>query len=179
MATKKKLKKIPIKIHQAGSTNAPRYTKEFSKLQKEWYAKLEASGFEDLEYVGHNGVDASAAPLKTSSSPDQSIGNLGLTYHYYNLLSNYLTHNPRYGTIRDRTIVKLYVAGVSYRKILKSSEVLRLIENGKCKPFSVFIVFQTVNSFVQDALLWNKVNPEGLEYSELLDAAEDAEGGEA
>lgn len=184
--TKRRKRKNPklalnaIKIHApSNGTDELRYTKEFSKLQREWYGKLEADGFEDLEYVGHGGLDSSAAPLKSSTAPDQNMGDLGLTYHYYNLLSNFLTHNARYGSVRDRAILRLYVAGVSYRKILKHESVIKLIESGKVKPFSVFIVFQTVKEFVAEAMLWNKTNPEGLEYRDILDAAEDAEGGEA
>ncbi len=132
-----------------------------------------------MEYVGHGRLDASVAPLKTSSSPDQSLGDLGITYHYYNLLRNFLTHNPRYGTLRDRAICKLYVAGVSYRDIVKHTSIVKLIETKRIRKFSVFIVFQTVGIFEKVALTWNRENPEGLDYAEVLDAAEDAKGGEA
>lgn len=188
--TRRKKRSNPInniRIHEPSiEGDVQRYTKDFAKLQREWYEKLAqdavkntTKGFVDIEYEGYARTDASCAPLKTPSAPDQSLGDRGLTYHFYNLLSNFLTHNPRYGTFRCRVICRLFVAGVSYRKILKDPTVLKLIEDKRIKKFSLFIVFQTVNKFKEQAMLWNRENPEGLEYAEVLDAAEDAEGGEA
>lgn len=178
-----------LKKYQHKNQLVDKKSKEFTKLQNEWYAKLKDEGFNDLEYTCKTSGAVDIGMFKGGENEAYVKKQYRLqssqTLHFYNLLSNFLTHNQSYGIldidngeasdIRNRYICQAYVEGKSYRQIIKLWNKTYYLSKG----FSTIVVFAVVNKFIKEAKAWNKESPEGLEYKDLLDAAEDAVGGEA
>jgi hypothetical protein len=169
-------KNFGAKLHQPAQPNKD---KEFIKLQNKWYEKLAREGFEDIEVVSKQTGNTDPGLIMGSETHLKKrirAGGMDSTIYFYNMLENFLTHNPKWSRLsRELFISKHYAAGVSYRQIVK----LWCARHGHRKKFSVFIVFGTVKKFVELALTWNKTNVEGLTYQAKLDELEELDGGES
>lgn len=130
---------------------------DLKALQKQWYAKLKATGFNDLEKIGPDGEPLDL--LNTNSLNRLAANYRPETETYYRRLTNYLTHNPRWaGNNKTRQLVaELYVGGLSYRKI---SAQLRATKY----KLSIWSVHKIIKLLEAKAKLWNTINPEGLDF---------------
>jgi len=91
--------------------------KQFRALQKQWYQRLKAEGFKDLEYAG------------SFTYPGQYAGKLAFTYdddpvswesreEYYRVAGRYL-HEHKFRNEKEREIFALHVEGNDKPDILK------------------------------------------------------------
>ena len=134
------------------------------KLQKKWYKKLAKEGFEDLEAFG---ADGEALPLmrgKNASHLRAKQHTMSETRHFYNLLTNFLTHNAQW--TRDpfaRNVAVWYAAGVGHLKIIEKGRASKRLRKHKIK-FNLFTVHKTIKKFCTLACYWNKSHPDGLDY---------------
>lgn len=157
---------------------------EFLKLQEKWYKKAEDSGFNDLEYInfktgtGQDDLFKRKANALLRSRLHQN------SFHYYSLLTNFITHNQFYkgkGSTAN-FVAKLYAEGIPFRTI-----ILKAQEEKKKFASSLHLkaIHVIVKQFVKDALKWNKEHEEGLEYpgtdEAILDMADSIalKGGQA
>lgn len=138
-------------------------SKEFAKLQKQWYAKLAKSGFEDIEWVNHNtGTGHDSGYLKGSLLS-------GKAYHpgrelYYQLALNYLTHcSGLKHRPYHRFIWQLHANGATY------DEILQQLKKHKKPIVSKYTLYYQIKELAKLCYKWNAKHPEGL----LLKRAED------
>lgn len=90
-------------------------TTNLKKLRKEWYAKLKAEGFSDIEQADGN--------IKTWSSKlnqryRTNLGDLAAKTEYYYLANHFLTEHI-FETELQRIIWEYHANAISYRKIGK------------------------------------------------------------
>lgn len=143
----------PIKVPASGGISGP----DFLALQNEWYAKLEASGFKDLEVRNYN--TGEVMPLLNGNS----LYHLGRrfcpeTLRYYQRWSCYFVHNPNFtDQAKYREIVKLFCEGVSFRGIA------RMLEK-KYEGVSLERVHSYIKLIEPKVISWNKKHPLGLDY---------------
>ena len=86
--------------------------REFRKLQREWYKRLEASGFDDIERSGKNRTkyyDEYSGILKRPQSVLRNKYNL-FTYKYYDIAS-YLGYNAIFLPKIDLKVLELHGKG--------------------------------------------------------------------
>ena len=103
-------------------------TKEFIKLQKKWYKKLDRSGFEDLEWFNEkNGLGQGSPFLKSKNVPD--TGTIRKKYtkslqQHYRLCRNFRQHGDFYSILRTkyRNSSDLQRNFPSFKKFLESLE---------------------------------------------------------
>lgn len=100
---------------RAAEQKAPSFrTKEFLKLQKEWYKKLKQSGFEDLEFFGENGEP-------THNMLNQSLANIRKTYSpqsfYYFNRAGWFLHHGWFLDKLEHDIWELHCEGLSNYQI--------------------------------------------------------------
>jgi len=140
---------------------------EFIELQKKWYNKLKASGFEDIEWVDHStGKGQNSDYLKR---PDQ-MRIRAFTHDkqmYYSLCSNYLAHVKIKNT-EHRFVFNKHAEGLAYRKIMK------LFKARFKKYVSIFYIHYHIHKFKKLMFEWNKTNSEGL-LSKEQEPANDAQ----
>jgi hypothetical protein len=118
---------------------------EFRKLQREWYKRLEASGFDDIERSGKNRTkyyDEYSGILKRPQSVLRNKYNL-FTYKYYDIAS-YLGYNAIFLPKIDRKVLELHGKGYTIQRIsnyLREHFEYPLNKLGRSgKPYSVFFV---------------------------------------
>lgn len=138
-------------------------SKEFYKLQAEWYAKLKSEGFNDLERFT-NVTESHDANRLLNGQSMRSIAlkkNWESTYHHYSRMRNFVTHCPRWaGPDAVRSLVgRLYSEGVSFREIVNETKRLGLKSN-----MNKWHVHHMVKDFVLKATLWNQRDPRGLDF---------------
>ena len=159
----------------------PKKDPNFVALQAKWYKKLKDEGFEDIERISPGGHTNESIMEKSDGNLKKTLRAHGVSgienrQKFYSLISNFLAWNPKWTECRRSLfIMEQYEAGLSYRKILK----LWAKRYPKRRPFSVFVVFQTVRRFLPICMQWNRSHPEGLEFKESMDLAEQLEGGNA
>lgn len=140
----------------------PKAAPSLKELQKLWYSKLKSSGFKDLE-----AFDANGEPYKDKLQV-KALCNIAADYrpdkaYYYSRLINYLTHNPRWASNHKvrAAIARLYVTGLSYRKISSQLRAQGL-------KLSIWSVHKSVKIFEAKAIVWNCTHPEGLDFQSDL-----------
>jgi len=118
---------------------------EFRKLQREWYKRLEASGFDDIERSGKNRTkyyDEYSGILKRPQSVLRNKYNL-FTYKYYDIAS-YLGYNAIFLPKIDLKVLELHGKGYTIQRIsnyLREHFEYPLKKLGRSgKPYSVFFV---------------------------------------
>tara|TARA_R110002050_G_scaffold54793_2_gene123942 strand:+ start:285 stop:749 length:465 start_codon:yes stop_codon:yes gene_type:complete len=119
--------------------------REFRKLQREWYKRLEASGFDDIERSGKNRTkyyDEYSGILKRPQSVLRNKYNL-FTYKYYDIAS-YLGYNATFLPKIDLKVLELHGKGYTIQRIsnhLREHFEYPLNKLGRSgKPYSVFFV---------------------------------------
>ena len=119
--------------------------REFRKLQREWYKRLEASGFDDIERSGKNRTkyyDEYSGILKRPQSVLRNKYNL-FTYKYYDIAS-YLGYNAIFLPKIDLKVLELHGKGYTIQRIsnyLRENFEYPLNKLGRSgKPYSVFFV---------------------------------------
>jgi hypothetical protein len=92
-----------------------RRDREFLKTQREWYRKLKASGFNDIEITGETGR---VHPLLRSPGRLSEARTLTFesTLSYYMLASQFL-HEHAFPNDTTREVWRLHCEGVTYRVI--------------------------------------------------------------
>ena len=118
---------------------------EFRKLQREWYKRLEASGFDDIERSGKNRTkyyDEYSGILKRPQSVLRHKYNF-FTYKYYDIAC-YLGYNAIFLPKIDRKVLELHGKGYTIQRIsnhLREHFEYPLNKLGRSgKPYSVFFV---------------------------------------
>ena len=118
---------------------------EFRKLQREWYKRLEATGFDDIERSGKNRAkyyDEYSGILKRPQSVLRNKYNF-FTYKYYDIAS-YLGYNAIFLPKIDRKVLELHGKGYTIQRIsnhLREHFEYPLNKLGRSgKPYSVFFV---------------------------------------
>lgn len=96
-------------------------SKEFKRLEKLWYKKLEKSGFEDLE----RGSGSQDKPLRSVSADEFNLflnrtqhGGFHFKQEYYRIAGHFL-HDNRFESKFDKKVWSLHAQGISIRKIVK------------------------------------------------------------
>jgi len=119
--------------------------REFRKLQREWYKRLEASGFDDIERSGKNRTkyyDEYSGILKRPQSVLRNKYNL-FTYKYYDIAS-FLGYNATFLPKIDLKVLELHGKGYTIQRIsnyLREYFEYPLNKLGRSgKPYSVFFV---------------------------------------
>lgn len=136
-------------------------TKEFAKLQQQWYAKAAEAGLTDIEWVDHaTGRGQDSPHLKGSLA-------LGKTYHvgretYYQMATTYLHHCKALRGYR-RFIWKLHSEAVPYEQILQQ------VKLNYTHPPSIYTLYYDIKKLAELCYAWNRTHPEGL----LVKRAED------
>lgn len=127
---------------------------EFAKLQKQWYAKLAKSGFDDIEWVDHEtGKGHNSAFLKGSLIS-------GKTYHpgralYYQLAENYYLHCKNLRGY-SRFIWKWHCKGFIY------SEILKKVKKDYRNAPSLYTLYYQIKKLETLCYKWNAVHREGI-----------------
>ncbi len=130
-------------------------SKDFIKLQKQWYKKLKDSGFDDIEFTDHaTGLGQNSAYLKRPSAYLAKKYNKQ-TDKYYSLFRNFLTFGTFTSKI-DKNIALWHSEGVSYRKIVK------LIAKTHRMRRSLFYVFTKIKKLQRQMIEFNRTHPEGM-----------------
>lgn len=127
----------------------------FAKLQKQWYGKLEADGFNDIEWVDHKtglGQDSDFLSKPAAHFPKVYKRETEL---YFQMVRNYLTWKKPMPRL-DRFILSRHSEGKSYREIIEDWQA----KTGEKK--SLFFIFYNLKRIKQDVLAWNASNKEGL-----------------
>lgn len=130
-------------------------TKDFIKLQNQWYKKLKSSGFEDIEWLDKStGLGQNSDFLK---DPDQmkTKAYKSETEFFYQMCTNFMTH-VKIEPARLRYLFKLYSEGMPYRDIRKA-----LVKRYR-KYVSLYFVFYHVKRLKEQMFHFNKTHPEGL-----------------
>ena len=119
--------------------------REFRKLQREWYKRLEATGFDDIERSGKNRskyYDEYSGILKRPQSVLRNKYNF-FTYKYYDIAS-YLGYNATFLPKIDRKVLELHGKGYTTQRVsdyLREKFAYPLNKKGRSgKPYSVFFV---------------------------------------
>lgn len=137
-------------------------TKAFRELQKEWYAKLEQSGFKDLEWVDHRtGLGHDGPHLRGSLQG-------GAQFHpgralYYQLASNYLVHCTNLRGY-DKFIWTLHADGITYDQIVLDVAA----KYGPDSP-SKYKIYYQLQALAKKCRAWNIRYPNGLLYKRAED----------
>lgn len=96
-------------------------TPEFKKLQTEWYNKLKAEGFKDLEPIEgrlvDGGLDAFCPGRTTGFSYEERKLYNETKEQYYRLAGHFL-HDFKFANDFDKYVWELHSNGLSYRSIV-------------------------------------------------------------
>lgn len=145
----KQISKAGLPAPDPGLTN-----KEYAKLQKQWYAKLEADGFKDLEWVDHKTGKGHNSDFLRGSFGGGKRYHAGRDLHY-RLASNYLMHCKNLRGY-NRFIWKLHSEGETYEDIVKQ------IRKKYKKKVSVYKVYYDLKQLTERCYKWNARYNEGL-----------------
>ena len=117
----------------------------FKKLQRDWYKRLDATGFNDIERSGKKRQDCFneySGILQKPLSVLRHKLNI-FTYHYYDIAC-FLGYNATFLPKIDRKILELHGNGYTIQRIsnyLRDNFKYPLNKKGKPgKPYSVFYV---------------------------------------
>jgi len=144
----------------------------FAKLQRQWYAKLKKTGFNDIEWYGSE-RDASKANnyLKQDTYQTTRTSKPG-NAEYYRIMTNYWTHTEWQNPLHSK-VFELHCDGMSLRNI---ATAVNKMNYKKCAgyPMTFRKVFYLVTKLVKAAHEWNNTSPDGLN-SPAAEAAINAE----
>lgn len=138
-------------------------TPAFAKLQREWYAKLKATGFEDIEsFTGKNCEPADllvgrgqSGSIKASYKPE--------TLHYYRRWDCFIVNNPRFSRDkRIRYIARLHAKGATFRETIKLVNARYPDRKAKLNLLTLHKLLKALKERVAN---WNKNSPKGLDYT--------------
>lgn len=93
-------------------------SKDFLELQEEWYNKIKALSFNDLEVVKPNGF-RQLKPMKLGGFTKKT-----LTYEYYSLATEF-AYSHKFNTGIQKQIWTLHAEGKTYSEIIKLSKRAR------------------------------------------------------
>lgn len=135
-----------------------------TQLTKEWYAKLAADGFDDIEWTGGDvesqGVDSPYLKRADNSAIRHVKMN---SFEHYRLCAAYLTHNPWWERSGDKLIWSLYTEGMPYRDITVKYNASKARSGRKARPKrSLFYIFTRIQELVEAMKIWQKTSPHGL-----------------
>ena len=135
----------------------------FKKLQKEWYKRLDDSGFNDIERSGKKRQDCFneyGGILQKPLSIIRHKYNI-FTYKYYDIAS-YLGYNCPFLPKIDRKVLELHGKGQTIQQIsnyLRENFEYPLNKKGrKGKPYSVFYVHTKLKSLKLLILVYAQSN---------------------
>ena len=135
---------------------------DFKTLQAEWYAKLKAEGFQDLETS--NNPDA---PLSTrGAQPMANFRTAALQGRelYYRRLTNFMTHNPNWSNDTLYNLVAtLYIDGISYRNMLP------IIKDRLNRLTNIWRINKIIVALRARSKVWNRQHPEGIDFQPDLE----------
>jgi hypothetical protein len=130
-------------------------TNKFKKLKKEWYKKLEKSGFDDIELNRDLSTPDLYLNLKRPSAAwAHKTINPYICKHYQNI-QDFLNRGT-FSCPLDRRILELYNEGQSIRQIIRSLAKEKT-------PLTHVTVFKRVKKLKLQAYLFQKLYPEGLD----------------
>lgn len=144
-----KIKKAGLVVPQPKLTAA-----EFAKLQQQWYAKAQSSGFKDIEWVDHStGKGHNTPHLKGSL-------HMGKAYHsgrelYFDMANAYLLHCTSLHNYY-RFIWKLHCEGKTYDFIWK--QVKKHYNSAPSK----YTIFYDIQKIAKKCYRWNKRSENGV-----------------
>lgn len=119
-------------------------TKSFQDLQAKWYKKLEAEGFEELEWSQPGGQNSHF--LKKPLSRIANTYNESTVEHYRRCGIHFNGVNWR-GRLLDKYIFQCYTEGVSYRGIIK----LIIKRRGfRKKPYSLTYIYTRIHIILNE-----------------------------
>ena len=137
--------------------------KAFRELQREWYERLDASGFNDIERSGkqrHVYFNEYGGILKKPLSVLRRQLNI-FTYHYYDIAC-FLSYNATFLPNIDRKVLKLHGNGHTIQRIsnyLRENFKYPLNKKGrKGKPYSVFYVHAKLKYLKLLILVYSNTN---------------------
>ena len=135
----------------------------FRELQKEWYKRLDESGFNDIERSGKRRQDyfnEYGGILQKPLSIIRHKLNI-FTYHYYDIAC-YLSYNCTFLPKIDRKVLELHGNGYTIQRIsnyLRENFEYPLNKKGrKGKPYSVFYVHTKLKSLKLLILIYAQSN---------------------
>lgn len=156
-------------------------TKDFKKLQAEWYGKLRERGFDDVEVYPIERYSDKMQKKYTQNlvSPYLKRGDAAFyaqkspeTALFYQILTNYQTHTRQKTRIHG-DMLRLFIAGKTYRQITKAiqskytpeqaGKILSRIfkRSRKTHKLSIFFVHTHLKRTIERALEWNRTDPRG------------------
>lgn len=131
---------------------------EFKSLQAEWYAKIKADGFQDLERA----KDQDGLLSSSGAQPQAKFSEITLQLRaiYYRRLTNFITHNPNWSNDKLANLVaSLYIEGISYRKMIP------IVKRRLKRTTNVWRIHKIVKALEVRAKTWNVNHPEGLDFT--------------
>lgn len=154
-------------------------SKEFKKLQREWYNKLKSTGFKDVEIPSSLFSIVEDTPYLHKGecviiNCRRRIGTEGTIEYINHILErnlnmqNYITHNRNINSL-DWFIGYNYSEGLSIRSIIKKFNAIACpYPRKKRSPnaYSVYKIFTIIKRLNEEAYRWNKTDPNGRYYLE-------------
>lgn len=129
----------------------------FKALQADWYNRLKAEGFKDLE----SATDPDGLLSTRGAQPQalfESASQDGRAT-YYRRLTNFISHNPNWSADKLYNLVGLlYIDGISYRAMLP------IIKQRLKLQTNIWRVHKIVALLKERARAWNRTHPEGLDF---------------
>lgn len=157
----KKLAKLLYKSRKANRT--PLGTPEFRALRDKWYSKLEAKGYEDLEYIPPN-ADEATEYIQTGSLSAIAKQYKPETLHYYRRISCYLAHRKAHiKSKKDAAILELYSKGIPFR------DMTRQLKSRFRKGISITSIHYVIKHWLPIIITWNRINARGLDFEPDLE----------
>ena len=95
--------------------------RSFVSIQREWYQKLKAEGFEDIEQVGHDGAPLPMLVTDIRIDPDRHPHVVEPTQEYFSRCAEFLHRGGLAGL--ERNVWAAHVDGASMRDIARTEGV--------------------------------------------------------
>lgn len=89
-------------------------SKQFLKLQKQWYKKLEKNGFEDIEYAGGNSMKSGAQTRFSDPVQSNTVTRVESKTDYYRIAGFFL-YDYTFQDVYDKRVWELHAEGVTIR----------------------------------------------------------------
>jgi hypothetical protein len=146
-------------------------TNEYRKLRKEWYAKLKAEGFKDLESDADSVWESRLLRGKTAGHLKYRIKTATSAYYYYHAIQNFLTHNPYWpykaSIMWHRWLLERHAEGASIRDLVRAYQSGLLITPGQ--KLHIPTAHAIIKKYLPLIAQWNKESAEGLAFESLGD----------
>lgn len=124
-------------------------SKDYKKLRQEWYAKLKAEGFNDIETLNGDLKEFSTSGSRNIKKVLTQSGGWQIKEEYYRLASKFL-HEYKFNTKLDGIIWEYHTNGISVRNIAKAlveikirtnrTDVWKAVKRLKIKMFDMYLV---------------------------------------